>query len=199
MVQKSSENNPADLLNSTSICEALSTTTSDPPVLASPLPDDETIALHLVQDLLDCLNLTYTSSVFRSEIGNRLDSQSTIRELLQIENHQFDETELMSAHDISERIDGSGRSDLDEDSLECSVNDDKRKLTQSRQNRKPMLITVLQRFAGFISNNRNDSSGASTSTCNGGEDGAINNETFISNVAEGTFQPNLADVTSESL
>lgn len=172
------------------------------------LPDDETIALHLVQDLLDCLNLSYTSSVFRSEIANRLDSQSTIREMLQIE--QFDE-EMNTVRDISDRLDGSGRSDLDEDSLECTA---AAISGANKARRKPMLITVLQRFAGFISNNRNDNSQQPNSSGGGDsnlstdennrrrldddDDGAVNNETFISNIAnDRTMAP--GDITSESL
>lgn len=117
------------------------------------------MALYLVQDLLDCLNLNYTSSVFKMESGNKCDrTRSEISEALKISiagdknEESYIATDTTTDSDTAEQI--AGQNNL-----------------KKNAKQKPLLMEILRTLA-----DRKGSPRKSESTSNADE---YNDQTFI--------------------
>lgn len=139
---------------------------------------DEAMALYLVQDLLDCLNLNYTSSVFKVESGLKaIRSRSEISEALKI---------CMATDEEESKPDDSTMSHSS-DTGEPSIIG--QKLINMEVKRKPLLMEVLRTLA-----NHQTSSPRKSETSSNADD--YNDHTFITTSAQNTTAN---QQTSESL
>lgn len=162
-------------------------------------PKDETedIALCLVQDLFQCLNLKYTNSVFKHEIGFAKNLQKTRDELklaLQLtdstnnippqkEGHQ-EETRTNHNHSKEELLDQSNNLPSSSNSGSSSSS-----LISCRREEKPLLFEILKQFW----RTKNIQQSTSYMHSHDSEHISINTETYI----ETTTQTS-ANQTSES-
>lgn len=157
-------------------------------------PEDETnIALCLVHDLLECLNLKYTNSVFKNEaVGLHIQyvqktrselevalhlSDPTVKNELIENNHQTtDDEQLLSTNGNEHSNDSLSKTELDE-----------RNTLSNRIKQKPLLFEILKQYKTTkIQQSRNASNSHN-------ENISFNTETYIE------MTQTSANQTSESL
>lgn len=155
---------------------------------------DEMIALSLVQDLLDCLQLSYTSSMLKSEIKSRINlnwSRRKIANVLQLDlddsdANASDSSVITNRQDYSEDTfneisNGSVNEASDsvkiESSNKTSASVEVTNKTVSDIKKTPLLVEILRRLPkttdGPRSINEESSSNKNETT------GEVNNETFV--------------------
>lgn len=141
-------------------------------------PSDEAMALCLVQDLFDCLNLNYTSSVFKLESGNTPKrTRSEISAALKISVAEENDADSYIAADNT-----TTHSDIVEESIAGQ------NIIKTNAKQKPLLMEVLRTLADLTRSPRK----LSEATSNTDE---YNDQTFITTSAQNTT----ANQTSESL
>lgn len=204
-----------DQSNTLNISTANST---QPPAATSIAGEDESIALSLVQDLLDCMNLSYTSSVLRAELRQTYAHwpRRRIADVLQIDlddpasaSSANSSADASSSHSIVDEGPSTNHSqnDVDEDSqspaeesAKPSTQGDLTSASSTSPASKsaaatvPLLVEILRRLPKTT-----DESSASTSALEADDSAAvavasheINNDTFVA-------LSRSANMTSESL